>query len=218
MLKQELGSRHYNLLLSHMLWLSMFCFQSMTQNTFVGIYFVSSWRNRWVFFTWVFLDKIKHSLTSKHHVFPLVSRLKHYEASTRNNSSIVVMNFPNRRMDISEHFHCKSIPDSRRNYEDSRDSETSAHDNLEVHLRCVNLSRATWKINIVHANTKSQRGTLNSSVKKHQEENLGLTLDDFKLKCLPPETSQHLLNKSLECEKDDLPELCGSDMRADFKK
>lgn len=60
-----------------------------------------------------------------------------------------------------------------------------------------------------------------AAIKKHQEETLGLTKDDFKLKCLPPEILQLLqllLNKSLEYEKALLPELDGSDLRADFEK
>jgi len=163
------------------------------------------------------LDEIEHGPTSKY-TFPLVSRLKQHVDNTRNNTNVVVMNFHDRSMDLSERFYCEAIPDAYHTCEVIRNSETSIHANPTVYLGYENLAYAACKANLVHANSKVLRNALNTAVKKHQEETLGLTRDDFKLKCLPPEILQRLLNKSLEYEKAVLPELDGSDLRADFEK
>ena len=59
---------------------------------------------------------------------------------------------------------------------------------------------------------------MTAAIKNYQTETLGLSSEDFKLKCLSPDMLQRLLEKSLEYEKTVFPELDGSDLRADFEK
>ena len=59
----------------------------------------------------IVFDEIEHDPTSKC-TFPLVSRLKQNLDNTRNNTNIVVMNFHDRSMDLSERFYCEEIPDA----------------------------------------------------------------------------------------------------------
>ena len=93
------------------------------------------------------------------------------------------MNFHDKSVDLVEGFYCKAMPDANRTCNVIRKTPTSFHRNPSKYLGYANLVYHARKTGLVNIGN-NQAIALITAIKNHQTNTLGLSSEDFKLKCL----------------------------------
>jgi len=162
------------------------------------------------------IDFITKRVNNKNHAYTveLVQRLKkHFDSSKAN---IIVMNFHDKSMGLAERFYCEIVPCANHICDAVRKSPPQS--NKSKFLGYSILVYAAMQNNLIEIDSEEKFTDAIIAAEEYHEQTLNCTVDDFELKCLSNETSQHLLEKSLDYEKYLFPELDENDLRIDFMK
>ena len=125
--------------------------------------------------------------------------------------------------DNIEKFFCEAVPDAKRTCDAVVHSEEVIHTNTGRDLIYEDLTYAASKKRLlISITTDDEMKMVSNAVQKYQEKTLNLTKYDFDMNCLPPETQEWMLDKSLEIERLLFPGFFNSpkgeaDLRADFE-
>ena len=93
------------------------------------------------------------------------------------------MIFNNKSVDLVEGFYCKAMPDANHTCNAIHKTSTSFHKNPSKYLGYANLVYHARKTGLVNIGN-NQAIALITAIKNHQTNTLGLSSEDFKLKCL----------------------------------
>mmetsp|Transcript_28236 Transcript_28236/g.56588 ORF Transcript_28236/g.56588 Transcript_28236/m.56588 type:complete len:217 (+) Transcript_28236:679-1329(+) len=161
------------------------------------------------------VDFIEKSFTKKNRDYmytaALISRLKKYF------DNVTIMNFHDKSKDFSEYFFCDAIPGAKHTCQFAKNDEETHSFNLSVDLAYGNLAFAARKMGLLKIANDTEMKIVSAAVQNHHEQTLGLTRDDFKLKCPSAARLQQLLKKSLKYEKKVFPQLDEDALKSDFK-
>lgn len=148
----------------------------------------------------------------------VVSRVRKYF------DNVVIINMhDDSHRDNNEKFFCEAVPDAKRTCDAVVHSEEVIHTNTRRDLIYKDLTYAASKKRLLKSiTTDREMEMVSNAVQKYQEKTLNLTKYDFDMNCLPPETQEWMLNKSLEIERLLFPGFFNSpkgeaDLRADFE-
>lgn len=155
--------------------------------------------------------------------FDALNLLQKYHERFQN---VVVINYHDRNMDLAEKFYCDALPDFNatcaaiRNPQAPVGRKNVAEDDLKYGQ--IALGAAKMGLTAKYTSPRDLQMAVRR-IKKHQEIALGLSKNDFKMKCPPPNVLDALLSKSQEIEMALFPDFYASPlgeagMRTDFKE
>lgn len=142
----------------------------------------------------------------------LVTRLRKYF------ENITIVNLHDKSKEFSEHFFCDAMPGAKNTCQFIKNDNKTQHLNSSVDLVYINLAFAARQMGLLRIATDEELKTVSAVVRKHHEQTLGRTINDFKLICPPAKMLEMILNKSLQYEKSIFPKLDEAVLRSDFEK
>jgi len=141
----------------------------------------------------------EHNLES---TIDLVSRFKQHF------NNVEVINYHEKNVDLGESFYCNAMPGATNTCKTIKNTTENRHTNSSQTQVYEKLTLHASDLGLIPTRIQSKQDleSYSTFIRKHQEETLGLTTNDFKMNCLTQKSLSSLLDQTLEEENSLFPE------------